>query len=123
MLFLRRRIKEQHFFTYNTREIDIKGLSVTLKGIELPDINFGLGSLYIKPERQDVIDSLKQLDLLQYSLSRTVNAIDDKKTRDQELKKIIDAQIEMFKLTAKYMREDAVNADSTDDIGVSTTGE
>lgn len=104
-MFLGRRIKARHFFTYSTCELDIKGLSATLKGVKLPDINLGLGSLHIKPERQDVIDSLKQLDLLQYTLSCNVSAIANTKMRDQKLQEIIDAQVRMFTLTAEYIQE------------------
>lgn len=108
-----RRIRARHFFAYDTYELDIKGLSATLKG-KLPkaEINLGLGSLHIKPEQQDVIDSLKQLDLLQFTLSYNVNAIADTNIRDQKLQEIIDAQIKMFTLTAEYLREGDVKSNA-----------
>jgi len=102
---MRRRTKARRFFIYSTRKLDVKGLSATIGRAKLPDIKIELGSVQIEPERQDLTDELMRLDLLQWSLTKDVEALSNKNIRDQKLQEIMDVKIQMLKLIDEYSRE------------------
>ena len=105
MCALRRRTKARRFFIYSTRKLDVKGLSATLGRVKLPNVKIELGSVQIEPERQNLTNELMRLDLLQWSLTKDVEALSGKNIRDQKLQEIMDVKIQMLKLIEDYSRE------------------
>jgi len=108
----------KHFFTYETKTVNIKGITTKLKkaGVEIGDI--GIGEINIKPEYEKVSERLKELDLRQWMICNQMKGLSAK---DPERKKLITENVtifrEMFKIATK---QDSV-ASAVDKINIPTT--
>jgi len=80
----------KQFFVYDTKKVNIKGISAKLKAEGVP-IDASVGEISVDPKFVEVSDKLKQLDLLQFSLCSQINElskIDTASTREIRLKYI-----------------------------------
>ena len=88
------------FFTYETKTLDISGLSAGIAQAELGNFDFKLGQFRSVPEFVRVSQRLYELDLQQYSLCQTIGNISDKKERDRMFTQLAEIKMEMMRLAA-----------------------
>jgi hypothetical protein len=104
------------FFTYNTRTLDIKGLSFNVNS----GFDFGMGQILIKPEYVEATEKLQELDLLQYSICNNINQLDEKDAFGPILlKKLIETQIEMMRI-AQNAASQSTDKDKLSDNEIDT---
>jgi hypothetical protein len=91
--------KCKKFFTYETRTLDIKGLSTIIGAEKVSAFNLGIGEISIKPYFLEASQKLQELDLLQFSICKNIQQLKDSDTnKAQLLKQLIETQIEMLKI-------------------------
>ena len=88
------------FFTYNTKKLDIRGLSLGFPLTDLPDIGVKLGQVTIEPEFVKVSELLMQKDQQQYDLCQTIANISDRAERDRQFSQLADIKMEMMRMAA-----------------------
>jgi hypothetical protein len=88
------------FFTYETRTLDIKGLSAGISPSELGGIDFTLGQFRLSPEFVKVSEMLMRMDLQQYDLCQTISNISDRNERDRMFIQLAGIKMEMLRMAA-----------------------
>jgi len=88
------------FFTYETRTLDISGLSAGISPPEMGNFNFRLGQFRLSPEFVKVSQMLMRMDLQQYDLCQTIANISDKKERDRMFTQLAEIKMEMMRMAA-----------------------
>jgi len=88
------------FFTYETKTLDISGLSAGIAQAELGDYSLRLGQFRSVPDFVRVSQRLYELDLQQYDLCQTIANISDKKERDRMFSKLAEIKMEMIRMAA-----------------------
>ena len=68
----------QKFFGYKTNTLNIKALQIGVKN----DINLQVGKIKIDPRLEKTTSKLKELDLLQYSICKSISNITDSKKKE-----------------------------------------
>lgn len=86
------------FFTYETKTLDISGLSAGLTKSELAQFNFSLGQFKLSPEFVKVSDMLMLKDLQQYDLCQTISNISDRAERDKLFVELVKIKMEMMRM-------------------------
>lgn len=86
------------FFTYETKTLDISGLSAGLTKSELAQFNFSLGQFKLSPEFVKVSDMLMLKDLQQYDLCQTISNISDRTERDKLFVELVKIKMEMMRM-------------------------
>ena len=92
-MFFKKKSTCQRFFTYESRELNISGLSATLPK---DTGSFAVGQLSLKPQYEKVTEKLQQLDLMQFTLCQEVSNLDEGPKKQQIIENIIDAKLEMM---------------------------
>lgn len=92
-MFFKKKTKCQRFFTYESRELNVSGLSATLPK---ETGSFSIGQISIKPQYETVNEKIQNLDLLQFSLCQEVANLDSGPKKQQVIEKIIDLKLEMM---------------------------
>ena len=86
------------FFTYETKTLDISGLSAGLTKTELAQFNLSLGQFKLSPEFVKVSDMLMLKDLQQYDLCQTISNISDRAERDKLFVELVKIKMEMMRM-------------------------
>jgi hypothetical protein len=90
--------KCQKFFTYNTRKLNIKGISAQLDKLDVHS-NIGLGELNIEPQFVLATEKLQELDFLQMQICQQINLLDKKSPLKEQLREeYIKTMMMMFKI-------------------------
>ena len=92
-MFFKKKPKCQRFFTYDSRELNVSGISATLPK-DAGSVK--VGHIHIKPEYVTVSEKIQNLDLLQFTLCQEVSNLDDGPKKQQVVEKVIDLKLEMM---------------------------
>lgn len=97
-MFFGSKNKCEKFFTYESREINISGLSANMENPDTTKGSVGIGKIHIKPEYEKVSERLKTLDLMQYSLCQDLNKMDEGGDKQRLIAEMARVKLDMLQL-------------------------
>ena len=89
------KIKEQSFFDYTNKSLNVKGISVAVPETILP-VELKVGEFSSEKTPKSISEKLKQLDLVQLQIAKTINSTKDENKKEEMKSKYFQKLIEMF---------------------------
>jgi len=97
MWLFKNKIKAKSLYSYDTRKLNIKGIKVQIPTDMIP-IELSIGEFTNENVPVELSDRLRELDILQLQLARTINSMNEGPNKEEDKRKYFNVLLDMFKL-------------------------